>query len=325
MPKGWRPEDRGGKRESPIIDYESYCKMSLEEKKKQRFNVLYAIYKKAEGSSNYYFEFENLIWDLPVDRETTRDILIHLMDAGLLEKNYQLWEIMLTHKGVVEVEQALSKPESATANRQKVRILFVTANPLNTHPLELIKECNNVRDRIALGEYGDQFDFDQRHEVSVSEMDKYLLDYKPQVLHFSGHGSNDGIIIFQDPNKESEETSIKALADLFRIVNGDKNMNDDTKIKLVFLNACYSEKQAIAISKYVDCVVGMTTAVTDDAARIFAESFYQAIGFGKSIKTAFELGRNKVARLNIPEDHTPKLKHMPEIDPSEAYLVKGQN
>lgn len=257
----------------------------------------------------------------------------------------------LTHKGLKEVEQALSKPEIPTEHfpanvsytinvagdmvgtafigtpmsdkkQEKVRMLFVSANPGDTHPLELIKECNNVRDRLISTEYGDQLDFDQRHEISVSELDKILLDYKPQLLHFSGHGTSEGIIIFEDSGRQSEGASIKALSDLFGIVNSDRSVSEKNRIKLVFLNACYSEKQAKAISQYVDCVVGMSTSVTDDAARIFAESFYQAIGYGKSIKTAFDLGCNKVSRLNIPEEHTPKLLHRPQLDPSTIYLIR---
>jgi predicted transcriptional regulator len=329
MPEGWHPAT---KQESPVLNFEDYSKLSIEEKKQQRFNVLHTIYKKSGGRSMYeQYWFEELILDLHVDKETARAILDYLMDEGLLYKDYNQFSAMLTHKGLLEVEQALSKPESPTEHfpagskpkpeRQKVRILFVSANPRDTDTLELIKECNNVRDRLISTEYGDQFDFDQRHEVSVSEIDRYLLDYKPQVLHFSGHGSSDGIV-FQDSDKEVERTSIRALSDLFRIVNEDESMTDDTRVRLVFLSACYSQKQAETISKHVDCVIGMSAAVTDEAARVFAESFYQAIGFGKSIKTAFDLGCNKVARLNISEAHTPKLLNRQGIDPSSIYLAR---
>lgn len=360
MPEGRQPAT---KQKSPVLNFEDYSKLSIEEKKQQRFNVLHTIYKKSGGRSMYeQYWFEELILDLDVDKETARAILDYLMDEGLLYKDYNQFSAMLTHEGLLEVEQALSKPESPTEHfpahsvnyiinvgtmvgsgiqagsagarltisetetkpkpeRQKVRILFVSANPRDTDTLELIKECNNVRDRLISTEYGDQFDFDQRHEVSVSEIDRHLLDYKPQVLHFSGHGSSDGIV-FQDSDKEVERTSIRALSDLFRIVNEDESMTDDTRVRLVFLSACYSQKQAEAISKHVDCVIGMSAAVTDEAARVFAESFYQAIGFGKSIKTAFDLGCNKVARLNIPEAHTPKLLNRQGIDPSSIYLAR---
>jgi len=273
------------------------------------------------------------------------------------------WRRGLTSKGLEEVEQALSKPESPTEHfpahsvnyivnikgdminsgiqqsahgsvqeikndttpnykKQKIRILFVSANPRDTVQLQLIKECNNIRDRITFSEYGTQFDFDQRHEVSVSEMDKILLDYKPQVLHFSGHGNSDGIIVFQDSKGTAENTTVKALSDLFKIVNGDIKMTQDIKIKLVFLSACYSEKQAKSISEYVDCVIGMSHAVTDEAARIFAESFYQAIGYGKSVKIAFDLACNQIARLSMSEDQTPRLLCRPGIEPSSIYLTE---
>lgn len=112
--------------------------------------------------------------------------------------------------------------------------MFVSANPRDTVQLQLIKECNNIRDRITFSEYGTQFDFDQRHEVSVSEMDKILLDYKPQVLHFSGHGNSDGIIVFQDSKSMAENTTVNALSELFKIVNGDSKMTRDKNKTSIF-------------------------------------------------------------------------------------------
>ena len=50
------------------------------------------------------------------------------------------------------------------------------------------------------------------------------------------------------------------------------------------LNACYSETQARAIAEHIDAVVGMTTAVGDQAAINFAAAFYQALGFGRTVK-----------------------------------------
>ena len=61
------------------------------------------------------------------------------------------------------------------------------------------------------------------------------------------------------------------------------------------LNACYSEAQAQAIAKHIDCVVGMTTAVGDDAAIDFATAFYRALGYGRDVQTAFDLGTNQIA------------------------------
>ncbi len=60
------------------------------------------------------------------------------------------------------------------------------------------------------------------------------------------------------------------------------------KLKLVVLNACFSELQAKQIVKHVDFVVGMNDSVDDDVAAIFAAAFYRALGFGKSVRNAFD-------------------------------------
>jgi nucleoside phosphorylase len=65
-------------------------------------------------------------------------------------------------------------------------------------------------------------------------------------------------------------------------------------VRVVVLNACYSQAQAKAIVREIDCAVGMNDAILDDAAIAFAAEFYQALGFGKSVQEAFDIG---VARL----------------------------
>jgi hypothetical protein len=78
-------------------------------------------------------------------------------------------------------------------------------------------------------------------------------------------------------------------------------------IKCVVLNACYSEGQAQAIAEHIDCVVGMSSTIGDRAAISFAAAFYQALGYGKDVKTAFELGCVQIDIENLNEQDTPKL------------------
>jgi hypothetical protein len=49
-------------------------------------------------------------------------------------------------------------------------------------------------------------------------------------------------------------------------------------VRLVVLNACYSASIVEALRAHVDCVVGMTDAIHDDAARSFATGFYGGLG-----------------------------------------------
>ena len=90
-----------------------------------------------------------------------------------------------------------------------------------------------------------------------------------------------------------------ALSEFFQILGKD--------IPLVFLNACYSEEQAKAISKHVNYVIGMSRAISDEAAIKFSVSFYSSLGFGKSVEDSFRLAKVDLKFESIPEEATPKL------------------
>jgi hypothetical protein len=124
--------------------------------------------------------------------------------------------------------------------------------------------------------------------------------------------------VLQKEDGNAEIVPPDALTNLFRIVNNQK------KIQCVILNACYAEKQAEAIAKYVPCTIGMSTAISDTAAMKFATSFYRGLGYGRSVNDAFELGCNELAIEGIPEESTPRLKYAPDVDPSKIYLVKHE-
>ena len=66
----------------------------------------------------------------------------------------------------------------------------------------------------------------------------------------------------------------------------------------------------------------MDQAIGDDAAITFAAAFYQAIGFGRSIKVAFEAGKAALLLDGIPEENTPVLLVRAGVDPDQVILVQ---
>ncbi len=54
----------------------------------------------------------------------------------------------------------------------------------------------------------------------------------------------------------------------------------------------------------------MSKAIGDEAAIRFAMAFYQALGYGKDVKTAFDLGCLQVHLENLNEQDTPKLLNL---------------
>jgi hypothetical protein len=94
-------------------------------------------------------------------------------------------------------------------------------------------------------------------------------------------------------------------------------------IRIVVLNACYSRPQAEAIVETIDCAAGMKKAIGDDAAIVFASSFYRALGFGRSVQEAFDQGRTALLLNGIPEANTPDLLVRNGVDPKMVILVES--
>jgi hypothetical protein len=206
----------------------------------------------------------------------------------------------------------------------KTRILFLSANPLDTPPLQLIKECKEIRESIKQARYANEFDFDQWHEVSLEELLRHIRDYNPHIIHFSGHGAEDGQLVFQDIKDRAEEARIQAIANLFKVLNERTSLPANDKIRCVVLNACFSKKQAAAIAKNVDCVVGMKNAVRDDAARVFAQSYYGALASGESVNDALKMGKSQIELLRIPGQDIPTLLSRSDIDASSIFLLEDK-
>lgn len=195
-----------------------------------------------------------------------------------------------------------------------IQILFLAANPIDTDQLRLGEEMRSIDQAIRRGDLRDKFNLEQQWAVRVTDLQEYLMRYKPHIVHFSGHGSEASEIILEDNYGRSHPVSVRALSGLFRVLKDN--------IRCVVLNACYSERQAQAIAQHIECVVGMSKAIGDSAAINFAASFYQALAFGRNVKTAFDLACLQIDMQNLDEQDTPKLLAL-KIPSEEIVFVQG--
>ncbi len=194
----------------------------------------------------------------------------------------------------------------------KIRILFLTANPTDTNRLRLDEESRAIDQSLRRAEFRDRFVLEQFQAVRVSDLQECLLRFKPHIVHFSGHGSEEGEIYLQDSSGMSRPVSEKSLGKLFAVLKDN--------IRCVVLNACYSRTQADAIAEHIDAVVGMSTAIGDQAAISFSAAFYQALAYGRDLQTAFDLGTIQIDLESIPEEETPQLI-APRVDAKVLRLM----
>ena len=210
-----------------------------------------------------------------------------------------LMEDRLKDNKMVYVQSGQNKEETNT-----VSILFLAADPLAADPtnpshLRIDKEFREIKAQLQLSNLRDKFRLVPYFSVRPPDISQALLDTKPQIVHFSGHGIPTGALCFENLVGEIHPIEPDALAALFEQFSN--------QVDCVVLNACYAKIQAEAISKHIQYVIGMNQAIGDKAAIAFAVGFYQALGGGCSIEAACELGRIQIRLRNIPGHLTPVL------------------
>jgi hypothetical protein len=187
-----------------------------------------------------------------------------------------------------------------------IKILILTANPSNTERLRLDQEVREIESELLRSQNRDSFDLISKWAIRVDDLSRVMLDYNPQIIHFSGHGGGEEGLVLEDDDGKFQLVQTEPLAKLFKL---NRNM-----VKCVILNACYSKVQAVAIHQHIDCVIGMNKAIGDKAAIQFSSKFYQALAAGRSFQDAYDFACTVLDLSGSTESATPTLLNRNEAE-----------
>lgn len=187
-------------------------------------------------------------------------------------------------------------------SNQQHKILILTAIP---HGLRLDNEIREIEEAIRRAANRDLFEIRIRTAVRPQDIRRAIAEEQPQIVHFCGHGLEDGRLLLEDDGGNNKPVAPEGLASLFKL-HADY-------VKCVLLNACYSEKPAVAISQYINYVIGMNNPIQDKAAITFAQGFYDGLGYKISsnhdvLQRAFDEGMVAIQMENLSQGSIPVLK-----------------
>jgi hypothetical protein len=194
------------------------------------------------------------------------------------------------------------------------KVLYLAANPTDTPSMRLDIECREIADIIRTGRYRERITFTARWAARPDDLLQALNEEEPQVLHFSGHGGGVTGLSFEGPDGISQAVSADALAQVLGAA-GDS-------VRLVVLNACYSEVQAEALRAHVPCVVGIAAAIGDRDAARYAVAFYRALAFGHTVGNAHQQGLAALALHASPDQSAVRLVSGHGVNPELIRLVE---
>lgn len=259
-------------------------------------------------------------------------------EAGEFDKAHHYYSIamemsrddkMIRHKKEIAAQKIEELKGSGVTS-----VLFLNADPTDASRLRLGEELREIQEKLQLAKLREQFELHQRMSVRPADISQALLDLQPQIVHFSGHGMATGVLCFENQIGKTHSIQPEALAALFE--------QFASQVKCVVLNACYSEIQANAIAKHIDCVIGMNKSIGDRASIAFSVGFYQALGAGRTIEEAYRLGCVQIQLQGIsehltpiliqkkdsqqlaisPTENNPSLIPQPPVDKGKAYLAQ---
>lgn len=134
---------------------------------------------------------------------------------------------------------------------------------------------------------------------SVQRLQETLTVRDHQVVHFLGHGEiatdsrHHSYLVFADENGKAQAVAGERLLHL---------LNSTQSVQLVVLNSCHGASVTAASSIAMQLVYGgvpyvvaMQDEIQQDAAVIFARTFYGAVQLGATIEEALALTRLKIA------------------------------
>ena len=214
------------------------------------------------------------------------------------------WSQFQIQRDIIDLQ---SIPETIT-------VLFMASNPAGSVQLRLDEEARSIAEMIRKSEHRDSVKFESRWAARPMDILQAINELQPNVVHFSGHGSNADEFVLQDDSGNPKFVSKEAIVQVMMASSG--------KIRLVFFNTCFSYAQAQAVVEHVEVAIGMTTSIGDDAARVFAAQFYSSIGFGLSVQQAFNQAKAALMLEGIPEENTPELYVKDGLDPEQIIIVR---
>lgn len=196
-----------------------------------------------------------------------------------------------------------------------VKVLFVSSNPHWTERLDLGDEMRELLHSLR----GQDVELMPLPAAQREDLEVAVTSSDVDVLHFSGHATTKDGLILRDEDGMEVSMSGAELRELIQ----------NKKIKLAFLNACSTEETANAIKDDVGAVIGTTRPLDDRAAKKMTKVFYSELGTGHTIDEAFDEAADTITKEGLSNVYmrTGRATAEPLLSrtPSDEFGVRIKN
>ncbi len=183
--------------------------------------------------------------------------------------------------------------------KEKLKILVLISLPLEAYensPLDLLEEIKNIYSALEPEINRDNIEIYIEEKVNINTVYKILEKENFDIVHFTGHGTEGGYLVFED-EKEPFKEKLVSIKDF-------RNMFISKQPNLFFLDACSTGEShyyspSIAFNLYKDftnsSVIANLTSVSDREATEGAKYFYKSLIDKKSLAELLSENRRRLS------------------------------
>lgn len=164
----------------------------------------------------------------------------------------------------------------------KRKILFVAAEPIGLPVTYWQKEYKSIIDVFNFSKLKDYCLLEAEFDTKSNDF-LLALEREPWLIHFSGHGTQDGNLVFVDKHKEKFTARTRDLIPFFE---------ESKTLKCVLFCSCHSSKLVEETKKVVEYSIGFEGPVENEDAIAFISQFYRNLSLVKTIDAAFNRAVN---------------------------------
>jgi hypothetical protein len=208
-------------------------------------------------------------------------------------------------------EEPPTQEQLAQVPDRTVALLF--ASSPKGAPVDVTEEMREVQQELHHSTLGDRIDLVLSPATRITDLFELLNRHKPRLIHFSGHGTEDGIVLLTPQGRANPITAGALLEVVAATVD---------PLPLVFFNICQSAGFAEEAAQHVDAAIGMDGDIHGLAARVFARRLYNALASGRSLTAAFHQGIAALRGQHFPDHSIPLLFHRRGVNAGQVFLVR---
>ncbi len=197
-----------------------------------------------------------------------------------------------------------------------IRVLVMISAPANFPTLDVEGEWQRLNEATAELQRRGVMILERLDSATLIALQRRLRGGEYHIFHYIGHSDYDettgqGLLVFESESDESKGQVISG-ASLGR------ELGEEMSLRLVVLNSCHSARRpdvdalsgisSSLVARGIPAVVAMQFAITDGAAKAFAEEFYRVLAEMTPIDTAVSEARRAIDnRVQNIEWATPVL------------------